>query len=133
MKKTVSRLMMFAGLILVCSGIWAGGAKEKQDDLPGIYYGVIPAADCPGIAVLVILNAQSQYKITYQYIDRGDELITFTGNFTYDEQAGTITLNSMEEPSYKAGKNTLTHLDMDGKVITGNLSDLYILRKVRTP
>jgi hypothetical protein len=32
-------------------------------------------------------------------------------------------------PYYKLGENTLTHLDLDGNVITGDLADDYVLKK----
>ena len=129
MRRTV---FAFFVLLLINSMVWAGGGGEKRDDLPGIYYGVIPAADCPGIAVVVILNTAGQYKITYQYIDRSTEVLTYTGTFSYDEKTKTITLDGKDSPSYyKAGKNSLTQLDMEGKEITGQLAEKYRLSKVK--
>jgi len=134
MKKTVSTVIIFMVFLGICSGAWAGGGKEKQNDLAGMYIGIIPAADCPGIAVVAILNTEGKYYITYQYIERGVEVFPFTGTYTWDEKTKIITLDSGKLPRYyKAGKNSLTQLDMEGKEITGNLGDLYKLRKVRTP
>ena len=134
MKKTISTVIIFVALLGICSVAWAGGGKEKQNDLAGMYMGIIPAADCPGIAVVVILNAEGKYKITYQYIDRGVEVFPYAGTFTWDEKTKIITLDSRDLPRYyKVDKNGLTQLDKDGNEIKGNLADLYKLRKVRTP
>lgn len=131
MKKIFCTVIVF---FVLCSCVWASGGKEKQDDVTGIYIGVIPAADCPGIVVVAILNAEGKYKITYQYIDRGTEVLTFTGSYTWDGATKMITLDGGELPSYyKADKDSLTQLDMEGKKITGKLSDLYKLRKVKIP
>ena len=134
MKNIISKLIIIAALFGICSGAWAGGGKEKQNDLPGIYIGVIPAADCAGIAVVAILGAEGNYTITYQYIGKSAEVSTFTGTFTYDAAAKMITLDGKNlPPYYKVNKKGLTQLDKDGNEIKGNLADLYKLRKVRTP
>ena len=136
MRKTVLLAIIFLTLLGSSSGIWAGGGKDKQSNpqWAGIYSGVIPAADCPGIAVVAILNAGGTYKITYQYIDRGAELFTYTGTFTWDEKTKIITLNSRDlPPYYKVKGDSLIQLDLEGKEITGKLKDFYKLRKVKTP
>ena len=127
-------MIVFLALLGLCSSAWAGGGKEKQDGLAGIYFGIIPAADCPGIAVVAIFNAQGEYKITYQYIDRSTDVLTFTGSYTYDEKTEMITLSGNNlPPYYKVNKKSLTQLDMQGNKITGNLGDLYKLRKLKNP
>jgi uncharacterized lipoprotein NlpE involved in copper resistance len=112
-----------------------GGAGEKQGEplWAGMYYGVIPAADCPGIAVVAIFNTSGFYKITYQYIDRDVPVVTFSGNFTWDEKAKTISPDGSDLPSYKLKGDKLIQLDMKGKEITGRLARNYILRKVMFP
>ena len=101
------------------------------NDPSGIYAGVTPAADCPGISVVVILSPDSSYKVTYQYIDRGDGLTTFTGTYSYDKASKIVTLNGGTiPPYYKAGNKSLTQLDMEGKVIKGQFAAMYVLRKI---
>jgi len=130
MNNKIRTIIISLVFLLVSSGLWAGGGSEKNA-YDGIYHGVIPAADCPGIAVVLILNTEGQYKLTYQYIDRGVELFTSSGTFTYDGKTKMITLNAGNLPSYyRMGKNKLTQLDMEGKEITGQFARNYILRKV---
>ena len=131
MKKTILSIIVVFAFLFVCTGVWAGGRKDKGMHPEGIYIGVIPAADCPGIAVVAILNTQGEYKITYQYIDRGVEVFTFTGIYKLDEASRMITLDGKNlPPYYKVGKHGLTQLDMEGNDIKGKLRDLYKLRKV---
>jgi uncharacterized lipoprotein NlpE involved in copper resistance len=126
-------------IALVCflgiSSCATGGAREKHDApfWAGMYYGVIPAADCPGIAVVAIFNTSGSYTITYQYIDRDVPVVTFSGNFTWDEKTKTITTDERHLPSYKGRRDKLIQLDMEGKKITGKLARNYILRKVMFP
>ena len=131
MKKTILMLAVLMVLMVISSVVWAGGNKEKQDDFTGMYVGVIPAADCPGIVVLAILNAEGKYKVTYQYIDRDVAVLTFTGAFAYDGNTKTITLDGNNlPPYYRVGKQSLIQLDMEGKEIKSNFAGMYILRKV---
>ena len=134
MTKNISKVLIFCVLLGIGSGVWAGGRGDSQN-VPrwaGIYTGVIPAADGPGISVVAILRADMSYKITYQYIDRGTELLVFTGTFEWDDRARTIALDSRAlPPYYRVGRNSLTQLDMEGKRITGSLAKNYELRMVR--
>jgi uncharacterized lipoprotein NlpE involved in copper resistance len=114
-------------------GNTTGSTNEGEPDWTGIYYGVTPAADCPGIVVVAIFNSSGFYKITHQYIDRDVAVITYTGNFEWDGKAGTLTLDDKSLPSYKVKKDSLVQLDMEGKEITGQLAGNYILRKVFFP
>lgn len=128
MKKIVFALT----IVFTAFFIFACASTPTQDfpEWAGIFTGVIPAADCPGISVVAILKTNGTYKITYQYIDRGDELFTYTGIFTWDEKAKAITLDSSNIPSYKVKGNFLIHLDMEGKEIEGKLADKYKLKRL---
>ena len=121
-------MALFVSLfILSCASVGGGNSSNPA----GIYAGVIPAADCPGISVVVILNANDTYKITYQYIDRGDSLFSYTGTYKWDAATKMVTLNSNELPSYyRVGGQSLTQLDLEGKEIKGAFAKMYILRKI---
>lgn len=43
---------------------------ETSLDYTGTYTGVLPAADCPGIEVRLILGDDGRYTLDEQYIDR---------------------------------------------------------------
>ena len=134
MTKNISKALIFCVLLGICSGIWADSGRGSQNAprWAGIFAGIIPAADGPGISVIAILDTDMSYKITYQYIGRGNELSVFTGTFEWDERAKTITLDSRDlPPYYRVGRNSLTQLDMEGKRITGPLARKYQLQRVR--
>jgi uncharacterized lipoprotein NlpE involved in copper resistance len=107
--------------------------SRNSSDWAGIYTGVIPSAGGMGINVRITLNTDETYKVEYQYIDKSDDIFTSTGKFTWKPDGNTIILDSEGEggfpPYYKLGENTLTHLDLEGNIITGDLADHYILKK----
>jgi uncharacterized lipoprotein NlpE involved in copper resistance len=95
----------------------------------GVYTGIIPAADGPGIKVQLVLRSDETYELRYEYIDKPG-VFTSKGDFRWDESGSVITLDDREMPPYyKVGENILIQLDMQGKIITGNLADNYVLRK----
>ncbi|MHC6204376.1 copper resistance protein NlpE [Breznakiellaceae bacterium SP9] len=103
----------------------------------GVYRGVIPAADGPGINVEITLGNDETYSISYQYIDRSDEVFTGSGTFKWDDAGSTIALDFEDKdapapfaPYYQVGENILIQLDMSGEKITGDLADNYVLKKV---
>ncbi|GHV17621.1 hypothetical protein FACS189493_5550 [Spirochaetia bacterium] len=97
----------------------------------GVYRGVVPAADGPGINVEITLDYGGNYSMSYQYIDRGEEVFTEDGTFQWNDAGSTITLDVEDmPPHYQVGENILIQLDMAGKRITGDLADNYILKKV---
>ena len=102
-------------------------------DWAGIYTGVIPSAGGDGIDVKITLTTDETYTVEYQYIGKGDDIFTSTGTFSWKPDGNTIILDNEGEdgfpPYYKLGENTLTHLDLEGNIITGDLADDYVLKK----
>ena len=127
-RKVLFTAALFFSLFIVSC---ASAGNGNNADWAGIYTGVIPAADCPGISVVAILNANGNYKITYQYIDRDVSVLTYEGIFKWDDASKIITLDGKGLPAYyRVGKQSLTQLDIYGEEITGRLAKNYVLRKV---
>jgi len=107
--------------------------SKNSLDWAGIYTGVIPSAGGMGINVKVTLDTDETYTVEYQYIGESDEIFSSTGTFSWNSEGDTIILDSEGEdgfpPYYKLGENTLTHLDLEGNIITGDLADDYVLKK----
>jgi uncharacterized lipoprotein NlpE involved in copper resistance len=96
----------------------------------GKYTGRIPAASSPGINVQLTLRADNTFSIVYDYIDRHG-FVTGMGSFTWNEAGDVINLKHKDfPPYYRVGRDYLLQLDLEGKVITGDLAEFYILRKV---
>ena len=97
----------------------------------GTYTGTMPCADCSGIYVEIKLSGD-KYTMKEVYQGKGDENAnTFTneGKYTWDVDKKIITLNGDDSQRYEVGDNLLYALDMDGKRITGDLANMYILHK----
>jgi uncharacterized lipoprotein NlpE involved in copper resistance len=107
-------------------------AHNSQNSLSwgGVYTGMIPAADGPGINVKIALYYDGTYEISYHYIDKADADFAGAGKFVWDEAGSVITLDDTSFASkYKVGENTLTQLDAEGKPIPGQWADMYVLKK----
>jgi len=99
-------------------------------DWAGVYSGIIPCADCEGINVLITLNSDETYKMSYHYIDKGGDVFTDAGIFRWNANGDTITLDGKCIPRfYKVVENILIQLDIEGKIISGDLANYYILKK----
>lgn len=99
-------------------------------DWDGIYRGILPCADCPGIKTTIYLNRDLTYVRKSKYMDRPAPEQEEKGKFTWDAAGTTITLDAAGSPAkYKVGENTLTQLDMEGQPVTGSLSAHYVLSK----
>jgi copper homeostasis protein (lipoprotein) len=98
-------------------------------DWQGTYLGVLPCADCEGIKTRIVLNKDLSFIIETSYLGKEPKVFQTKGAFTWDENGGIITLGETEKQMYLVGENKLIHLDKNGKKITGDLADKYILKK----
>jgi copper homeostasis protein (lipoprotein) len=100
-------------------------------DYVGVYRGILPCADCPGIETILYLNENDTYTLSTKYLERGVKVFENKGNYTWNKEGNTITLSNITSgPNmYFVGENTLTQLDMDGNKITGEIQDAFVLTK----
>lgn len=106
------------------------GADKSMTSLDwsGIYQGILPCADCPGIKTQLILYSDMTYTLKTSYMERGVGSET-EGIFSWNNNGSKITLDGDNHQKYLVGKNMLFSLDGDGNKITGDLADRFILRK----
>jgi uncharacterized lipoprotein NlpE involved in copper resistance len=131
--------LLMAALILFGLGSCRSSQKvvdvhnaEVSLDWAGVYTGTIPSASGSGINVRMKLSKDNTYELTYEYIGKPDGTFTWTGSFKWDDTGNIIHIEIADAPGfYKAAENKLIQLDMEGKPITGNLADNYILNKER--
>ena len=111
----------------------AHNAKNTLDYI-GTYKGILPCADCEGLATEITINENGTFSIKTKYEGKGDKTFELKGNFTWNKVGNMIILSTVKNApnKYLVGKNTLTQLDISGKKITGNLADDYILSKQST-
>lgn len=116
--------------ILVLSLIAISCNQPKTETPNGTYYGTLPCADCPGINYKITFENDSTYSETQFYQDRNVDPIKHNGSFTVSEN-GTITLKDKKETDgmrqFKLQNDTLQVLDVSGKPIQGDLSEMYLL------
>jgi uncharacterized lipoprotein NlpE involved in copper resistance len=101
------------------SSVWAG-----------VYAGIVPAADSEGIDTTVTLSSDGTYEVYFYYVGKSTDVFIHTGTFKLSDDGNTVILDTEElAPFYRIGENTLTQLDMDGKIITGDLAGNYVLKR----
>lgn len=102
--------------------------------LPGVYEGVIPAADGPGIRVTLYLRAVGTYTMTEHYIGR--DFTTSSGG-DWSTHADRVALDPITEKNparlLRIEAGALRFLDLEGDFIDGPLSEHYVLRKSGCP
>jgi len=110
--------------------VWDSAHNSANSlDWAGIYEGLLPCADCPGMEVRITLNRDMTYIVQTRYRGRGDKTYTDTGNFTWNDAGNTVRLHGIQDAPSQ-WENTLTQFDMDGNRITGILAEHFLLRKV---
>lgn len=102
--------------------------------LPGVYEGVIPAADGPGIRVTLYLRAVGTYTMTEHYIGRN---FTTSSGGDWSTHADRVALDPITEKNparlLRIEAGALRFLDLEGDFIDGPLSEHYVLRKSGCP
>lgn len=100
-------------------------------DYAGTYKGILPCADCEGIAVEIRVYYDGGFFKTIEYLGVDEGIVfEYSGNYTWNDAGNTITLRGLEIPNqYFVAEERLFHLDMDGQRITGDLADHYVLHK----
>lgn len=101
-------------------------------DWNGTYRGVIPCADCEGIATRVTLLQNGSFQRTVTYLGREERGRSDAGVFSWNDGGSSVTLVSEEGEvqSYQVGEDVLFHLDEEGNRISGSLADRYRLEKI---
>lgn len=127
---TAGALMLMMTACASTRAIDAAHTSQNSLNWEGEYYGVIPAADGPGIEVTIVLRKDLSFTARYVYIDRENSEFSEAGSFVWDKAGRVITLGTEDIPShYQVGEGQLIQLDMEGKPITGILANNYVLRK----
>ena len=111
----------------------ANNSKNSLDWV-GSYIGTVPCADCSGIYTQITLKNDSTYSLQMKYLGKEDSTRLFEGTFQWNDAGNIVILSGLKEKSmpsfYLVGENKLIQMDMDGKVIVGELVSNYILTKI---
>ena len=89
--------------------------SQNSLDWAGVYEGVLPCADCPGIKTRLTLNHDGTYELLAQYLERQDAPRTVRGRFTWQASGNAISLDaSGGRQQYSVGEGRLSLLNRDG-------------------
>lgn len=144
MKKKIYFVAMALGMMAMvsCTGGTKKGSASAADstqvadmhtaetslDYYGEYKGTIPAADCPGIDMTLVLNKDRSFTLHSSYIDRNSEFDE-AGTFSVDGNILTLTDKSGEKSYYKVEEGRIVMLNADKQVAEGALADAYVLKQ----
>ena len=108
-----------------------GHNSSNALDVEGEYKGMLPCANCEAIKTVIVLNSDKSYIRHTTYRGKDVKVFEETGVYSWNSEGNTITLSGIKNgPNmYFVGENKLIQLDMDGKRITGNMADKYVLHK----
>jgi esterase/lipase len=98
-------------------------------DWDGTYTGILPCADCEGIETSLSIRNNMTYRLERRYIGKSDEIFRTEGKFKWSIDGRIIVLENETHGRYQVGENALFQLDIEGRRITGELADKYILRQ----
>ena len=103
-------------------------------NVAGTYEGTLPAADCPGIKMVLTINADSTYQMTQDYMDRKDGHDEASGVFdVLDGNVLMLVLPSSGEHTFYKVKdgNSIVLTDSLGNEAEGESAELYVLKKTK--
>lgn len=100
---------------------------KHTDSFNGIFGGVTPCADCPGIYTIVNFNPDSTFEEYLNYMDR-ESHFKDSGTWIKKDSLITVTVNN-EPPRYFKVENdsTVRMLDGDGKPVEGEIGKHFLL------
>jgi uncharacterized lipoprotein NlpE involved in copper resistance len=99
---------------------------QTSIDWEGTYFGVLPCGSCPGINTVITLDDDKTYEKTIEYLESNDIPETTKGRFEWVDKS----IIKIEENTYLVGENKLFQLDINNKVIEGELAEDYTLNKI---
>ena len=109
---------------------------DKSLDFHGVFYGFLPCSDCNGIKVTLSLKQNNNYLLVTQQAKESSREFYEKGKYTWNDDTQTVVLTprkgkeaSITKQYLIKDEGTLIQLNEDGKQITGDLADHYILRR----
>lgn len=133
-------LALFALATYSCANLKNNASTETPDghtaqnslDWQGTYSGVLPCADCEGIETELKLNNDQTYSLTNKYLDgKNSSTDTLTGTFIWKGNNVELErkIKDIRPDVFKVEENQVKQLDLEGKEVTGELANAYILKK----
>lgn len=104
---------------------------QNSLDWAGTYKGTLPCADCEGIQTELTLGTYNTFKISQTYLGKKNTFST-QGSFDWiDATRIKLKGSGVSDLQYMVAEGKVYQLDKNGRVIKGNLSRMYILKKTQ--
>jgi heat shock protein HslJ len=89
--------------------------SQNALDWAGIYQGVLPCVDCPGIKARLTLVNDGSYTLDSQQLKQDAQVLSVSGRFTWQPDGNTILLDSAGAgQQFAVGEGRLILLNPDG-------------------
>ncbi|PRZ00125.1 copper resistance protein NlpE N-terminal domain-containing protein [Marinilabilia salmonicolor] len=136
----ISKTLFFASIVALtytgCSHKTSGKitsdnpSTDKIQGISGVYEGLLPCADCPGIETTLTINPDNSFEISQVYIDRDSVPFISSGKITKGDKDNIwVFKNRYNETFYQFEDSALIMLNKDQERIQGLLEEHYILKK----
>lgn len=127
-------MLVFCALLLGAACAKIGKEQSSAPKMPaeyfGVYEGLLPAADGPGIQTTLSLNQDGTFNLKSVYLNEPDGTFNESGTLVVDGDIVTLELDNF--PAYyqlRPGEARL--LTMDKQPVTGAMADMYILMQTK--
>ncbi len=107
-----------------------GVARYVRDNYCGVYEGVLPAADGPGIRTRLSLHKDGAFTLKEEYIDR-DFTAEDRGRFSVQGDIVTAVGTDGRRLYYRMDGKSARQLDAGKKPVAGPLASRYTLMRVK--
>lgn len=97
----------------------------------GVYAGLLPAASGPGIQTRITLQDNGMFEWRSDYIGEQDGVFTDKGVYTLTGDLAMLEIPGEGVRYARVKDGHLQLLDQDKDAITGNLADMYLLKKIQ--
>lgn len=130
--------LLFACVLAGCATTARTGPPTTDNartslDWPGTYYGVLPCADCAGIATTVTLEPDGTFRSRLLYLGKDGASFEDHGRLAWNAAGSTVTLEGSDAARYFVGESHLLRVGADGSRVTGSLASRYVLTKGPVP
>lgn len=132
-------LVLIAGIICSCTNVVQHGKADSaakpggSASFGGVYAGMTPCADCPGIYKVAAFLPDGKYTENLKYLERNAQFAD-TGKWVRTDSLISVRLGKDSMPAYYKWMNdsAIQMLDADKHPIDGPLAGFYILKKKDT-
>lgn len=137
--KKISAVCLVMSILFSCNNSSPEQMPEHDTDtlkhsepFNGIFTGITPCADCPGINTAVIFSPDGNFSEHLEYLER-DEHFSDSGKWKMQDSVITATYNEGNKRYFRVlSDSTVELLDGDGKEITGSIREHFLLKRTDT-